>query len=304
MENTDSETTPKDLAAWRLPALREGHAAPADLVEMRRTAEAAAAVPNGVPWHRDSIGGIPCVVVEPEHGAVGGSADGAQPPVLVHLHGGGYRLGAPVMWVAFAHRLARSTGHRVVVPDYRLAPEHPFPAALHDAAAVWQALAPEEGDGPVLSGDSAGGGLAVALALCARSAPVSPPRRLVLFSPWLDLTAASASFDFNAQSDALFSRESAQAAADGYLQGLAAATQPLASPQEADPTGLPPVLLFAGTGEVLLDDAAVFTRRAAGAQVPVQTHLVPDLPHVWPVVVPDDPRSAAALQAVARFVGE
>lgn len=255
----------------------------------------------------EKFGGVPAAVVHPGvgPGPVADTAATAAP--IVHLHGGGYRLGAAAGWVGFAHRLATATGRRVVVPEYRLAPEHPFPAALRDAAAVWRAVTAGAGAGaaPVLTGDSAGGGLAVALALALRDGTVAAPLpdRLALFSPLLGLRADADSYRTNAERDQLWSRTSALEAADAYLQGLPADSTPLASPLLADPAGLPPVLLFAGTGETLLDDATAFAARAARAQVRVEAHYVPDVPHVWPVLLDGDPRSAAALSRVAAFVG-
>ncbi|NGN70506.1 alpha/beta hydrolase, partial [Streptomyces sp. A7024] len=177
----------------------------------------------------EKLGAIPAAVVDPP----GVVRPEALPPI-VHLHGGGYRLGTAAGWVGFAGRLAAATGRRVIVPDYRLAPEHPFPAALHDAAAVWRAVAGRRADGagpggagmdgaavdgagpagsgpggagpaPVLTGDSAGGGLVVALALALRDGAVAapPPARLALFSPLLDLRAEARSYRRNADRDQL-----------------------------------------------------------------------------------------------------
>jgi acetyl esterase/lipase len=282
-----------------LPALRPGRPAPDDLLARRGVAAHAAPPPPEVRWKTDEFGGVTCAAVAPEAPA----SAGALPPI-VHLHGGGYRLGTAVGWIGFAHRLALATGRRVIVPEYRLAPEYPFPAALHDAAEAWQAVADDESEPPVLSGDSAGGGLAVALALVLRDATARLPGRLVLFSPLLDLRAEAPSYRLNAERDRLWSQSAARAAAESYLQGIPPDAEPLASPLLADPAGLPPVLLFAGTGETLIDDATAFARRAARAQLPVEAHYVADVPHDWPTLLPDHPRSAEALAAVARFLGD
>ena len=270
-----------------LPPLRPGTLASAALVERRRTA--IAGMPSDPPpgaavaIGEVDYGGIGCIVCEPA----------APRLTIIHFHGGGYRMGAARGWVPFAARLADQTRARVVVPDYRLAPEHPFPAALHDAVSVHAALA----DTPiVLSGDSAGGGLAAALASLVR------PRGVVLLSPWLDLTVTAGSFVSRAGSDALFSKASAQEAASQYLQGHSA-EDPLASPLFADPSGFPPTLLFASADESLLDDTMGFAARLAEARVPVETHIVPGMPHVWPVIAPQSPKSALVFEVIARFVG-
>ncbi|WP_189492091.1 alpha/beta hydrolase [Streptomyces antnestii] len=292
-----------------LPPPRAGRPASPELLERRRAVRRATPPPGEVRWKAEEFGGVAGIAVDPGDPP----ADDSAGPPIVHLHGGGYRLGGAEGWVGLAHRMARATGRRVIVPEYRLAPEHPFPAALHDAAAVWQAVAdPAQGPPPVLSGDSAGGGLAVALALALRSAaaaesPAVPgPHRLVLLSPLLDLRADAPSYRLNAERDRLWGRSAAREAAEGYLQGVPPEAEPLASPLLADPAalaGLPPVLLFAGTGEALIDDATGFARRAARAQVAVEAHFLPELPHVWPLLLPDDPRSAEAMARVADFLG-
>jgi epsilon-lactone hydrolase len=188
-----------------------------------------------------------------------------------------------------------------VLPNYRLAPEHPFPAALHDAAAVYGALLGRGSGLIVISGDSAGGGLAAALAVAIVRAHIEPPLGLVLFSPWVDLQATAASFATRAESDLLFSRTAAADAAASYLQGVSD-REPLASPVFADLAGLPPTLVFAGEEEVLLDDGLAMSAALARAGVTVYAHFVAGMQHVWPTVFPDLHETAVALHAVAEFV--
>jgi len=249
----------------------------------------------GISVEERPLGGVPCVVCRPDHPRA----------ALIHLHGGGYRLGTARASAAFGARLASATGATVALADYRLAPEHPFPAALLDALAVYQALAAEVGSTPVVAGDSAGGGLAVAVALACRRSAVPMPSGLVLFSPWADLTVSAPTFAANAATDQLFSATSAGEAAAAYLQGHDPA-DPLVSPVFADAdelADLAPTLVFAGGEEVLLDDALALVGALARAKVSVEAHLVAGMQHVWPTLFPDLPESAAALQAVARFVG-
>jgi len=216
------------------------------------------------------------------------------------IYGGAFRQGSASAWTDFAGRLAKRTNARVVVPDYRLAPEYPFPAALHDCAAVLVALC-GKGRPIILSGDSAGGGLALSLAaICA-----SPTRLagLALISPWTDLNVTADSFADCAATDVLFSRDAAHEAAELYLQGIGA-DDPLASPHFADLTTLPPVLLMASTIEVLRDDATRLVERLARANRRVDALFETDVPHDWPFVLPDHPATARALARYATFVAE
>jgi acetyl esterase/lipase len=280
---------------WRLPPLRPGTAAGEELTTRRAMVAAMAGQRReepGVSVQRRSTGGVDGVVCRPDSGATG---------VIVHFHGGGYRLGSAAGSAAFGTRLAAATGWSVVLPDYRLAPEHPFPAALHDAAAVYDAVVASEPGAVVVSGDSAGGGLAVAVVVAGLEAGVPAPDGLVLFSPWVDLGVTGSSFTTRATTDQLFSRDAARAAAAGYLQGVDP-RHPLASPLRADLGGVPPTLLFAALDEVLLDDAVALATALAHAGVAVQAHFVAGVQHVWPTVFPDLPESAAAVAAVARFI--
>ena len=216
---------------------------------------------------------------------------------VIHLHGGGYRMGMPEMDAPFAEALAERCGVEVILPRYRLAPEHPFPAGLNDALAVLDALSESL---PVLvSGGSAGGGLAAALAASHGSRLVG----LVLLSPWLDLRLSAPSLDANAASDPLFSREAATLAAELYLQGHDPA-DPLASPVLADLAGFPPALIAVGTGEILHDDSRTMAARLERAGVAVSLIEVPGMEHV--AVTRDQGATGAAetFEAVARFIDD
>jgi acetyl esterase/lipase len=248
-------------------------------------------VPDGVRETWTEVGGVACVECATEGPIV----------TYVHFHGGGYRLGAPAGWVGLASRLAAALDGRVVVPDYRLAPEHPFPAALHDAAAVFLALAADTGTPIVVSGDSAGGGLAAALSLALRDGDAPTPATLVLVSPWVDLTGGAMSYIANAERDQLFSAQSAADAAELYLQGHDA-RDPLASPRFADLAGLPPTIVLVGTEEVLLDDACGFAHALGAAGVRTELHVVAGMQHVWPVLFPERDESRLAIDDITRFV--
>ncbi len=197
-------------------------------------------------------------------------------PTVLHWHGGGFRLGSPEYAGVYARNLADACAVDVVCPEYRLAPEHPFPAALNDGMAAITAL---RGGGPlILAGDSAGGGVAAGLALlCARQG--IPLAGLVLHSPWLDLTVSSPCFAANAASDPLFSAAAAREGAEQYLQGHSA-QDPLASPVFADVAAFPPTYISVGAGEVLADDSLGLHARLAAAGRPVHLTAIAGMEHV------------------------
>ncbi|MFN8028481.1 MAG: alpha/beta hydrolase fold domain-containing protein [Acidimicrobiia bacterium] len=253
------------------------------------------ALTEGVRVAAADLGGVGCVVAEPA----------APHANIVWFHGGGYRLGSADGSKVFASRLASITSARVVMVDYRLAPEHPYPAAVVDASRVYDAVLadPAWNEVPTLAaGDSAGGGLALALAVAARDAGAPVPAGLVLLSPWADLRNGAESYTTNAATDPLFSLASATEAAGQYLQGHDPA-DPYVSPVLAEATGLPPALVFASTDETLRDDALAVTRLLAEARIAVELHLVPDTQHVWPTIFPDHPATLPALEDIATFVG-
>ncbi len=218
----------------------------------------------------------------------------------VYFHGGGYRLGSAAWSVPFATRLARSAGSTVVAVDYRLAPEHPFPACIHDATAVYESLLAGGASEVVAVGDSAGGGLAAALVVAADASSVPLPAGLVLMSPWLDLTCTAATFASRAASDQLFSLDSALAAAELYLQGHDP-SDPLASPGLARLGTWPSTLVVASTDEVLLGDSTSFTAAVALTGSPVRAIFEPGRPHAWPAVFPDLPESERAVEAIGAY---
>ena len=260
-----------------------------------------ASIPRPTPTSTDTVavttetlGGVPCVVCQPREPLA----------TLVHLHGGGFRIGSAVGSSAFGTRMADAAHVRVVLIDYALAPEDPFPAGLRDALHVYDAVRAEPSSLPVLvGGDSAGGGLATSLVVAALAADLPLPSGVTLFSPWVDLTVSADSYRTRAQSDMLFSATSATAAANLYLQGWDP-RDPLASPVFADVRGFPPTLLFVGSEEVLLDDALTLARALSRAGSTVDLHAVAGMQHVWPTIWPELPESATALRQLGAFVAE
>ncbi len=222
---------------------------------------------------------------------------------ILYLHGGAYIAMSARTHRAITSRLACWSGARLFALDYRLAPEHPFPAALDDALAAYRALI-AAGMPPsriVVAGDSAGGGLALALLLAARDAGDDLPAGAVLFSPWTDLAVTGDSIIANNAADALFVGSWVSAIARHYLAD-AEATNPLVSPVYADLTGLPPLLIQVSDTEVLLDDSRRVAEHARRAGVEATLQIWPGLPHGWQIFAPILPEARNALRDAAAFI--
>jgi acetyl esterase/lipase len=254
-------------------------------------------LPNDVRTSTGDLGGVPVVFAD----LAGVDATG----VLFHLHGGGFALGSAVGSVGLATSLARLTGLSVIAVDYRLAPEHPYPAAVEDAVNAYRALL-ERGESAaniVVSGESAGGNLAVELLLALRSDGLARPAAAVLFSPMTDLTVSGESFRTKAAADPNITAAAIRTRVADYLTGTGVdPADPKVSPAFADLTGLPPLLIQAGSNEVLLDDATRLAVRAAADNVPVILDVVPDVPHVFQAFAAVLEEGAAALDRAGRFV--
>lgn len=242
------------------------------------------------PVGKDSVGGV--------RGEWLG-APGA-PRTLLYLHGGGYFACSSRTHRPVTQALARA-GLRVFAADYRLAPEHPYPAALDDAVAAYRGLLDAGAGGVVVAGDSAGGGLALALMLRLRELGVTLPARAALFSPWTDLAATGESIRRNTRRDAMFTGEGIAPGADAYVGG-ADRRDPLISPLYGDFTGLPPLLVHVGADEVLLDDSTRLAERARAAGVVVELKVWPVVPHVWQIMARFIPEGRQSLDAAARFL--
>jgi acetyl esterase/lipase len=222
------------------------------------------------------IGGVPVIFID--------IANTEPRGVIFHLHGGGFALGSAASSVGFASDLARKAGMSAITVDYRLAPEHPYPAALHDVTAAYQALLDREGSGApiVVSGESAGGNLAVELLIAAKQRGLAMPAAAVLFSPMTDLTVSSDSYNTKADVDPNITAAAIHTRVHDYLTGTGTdPADPAVSPIFADLTGLPPLLVQAGSHEVLLDDAIRLATRAAAHDVAVILDITPHVGHVF-----------------------
>jgi monoterpene epsilon-lactone hydrolase len=252
-------------------------------------------LPDDVAVSEVTAGGVPA------HWLAAPGAEAGR--VLLFLHGGGFELGSLRRDGELAARLGRASGMRVLFPEYRLAPEHPFPAAIDDVLAAWRWLRAGEGLSArsiAVAGDSAGGGLAVALLVAARDAGEELPAAAVLMSPTVDLTGSGASMTERADQDPLSTPAMLRQFAAGYLAGADPAT-PLASPLFATLTGLPPLLIQVGTADLLLSDSERLADAAGRAGVDVSLHVGEGLPHVYPIML-GTPEADQATQQTGTFL--
>jgi acetyl esterase/lipase len=222
---------------------------------------------------------------------------------VLYLHGGGYCYGSPSLYRDFAWRIADATEASVLCLDYRLAPEHPFPAAIDDAANAYRSLLAEGADPKriIVMGDSAGGGLVFGSLLKLRDDGAPLPAAAVALSPWTDLTMTSESSRLNVKRDPMLSVGPARVLASWYAAGADLRT-PYASPLFGDLTGLPPSLIQVGSDEILLDDATGMAERlrAAGCQSDVE--IWPRMPHVWQLYALIMPEAQRAIERIGSFV--
>jgi acetyl esterase/lipase len=221
---------------------------------------------------------------------------------VLYLHGGGYITGSPALYRHILWRFAAAARAHIAAIDYRLAPEHPFPAALDDAATAWHALLAEGADPrqTVVIGDSAGGGLALALALRLRDEGTALPAGIVAISPWTDLAITGESCR-NDAGDPMLKSDCLAPFAAQYL-GDTDSRHPYASPLYGDPCGLPPTLLQVGSDEILRDDTLRMAARMREAGCEVTLEVWRRMPHVWHAFAPLMPEATRAISRIGSFV--
>jgi monoterpene epsilon-lactone hydrolase len=223
--------------------------------------------------------------------------------VLLFMHGGGFELGSIRSDGELAARLGRASGMRVLFPEYRLAPEHPFPAAIDDVVTAWRWLGGDQGlsaSSLAVAGDSAGGGLAVSLLVATRDAGEALPAAAVLMSPTVDLTSSGDSMTTRAEQDPFSTPAMLRQFAADYLAGADPKT-PLASPLFASLTGLPPLLIQVGTADLLLSDSQRLAAAASEAGVDVTLEVGEGLPHVYQILL-GTPEAAEATERIGKFL--
>lgn len=285
------------FALRRICKARDG--VPPDRVTIRQRLELARWLvprpPRGTTTMRVTAGNVPGV-----HVASPRSRDNRH---ILYLHGGAYVFGSPSLYRDFIWRVADATSARVLVLDYRLAPEHPFPAAVDDAVNAYRWLLAQGADPRriAIMGDSAGGGLTFATLLRLRDEALPQPAAAVALSPWTDLTVTGDSARRNAEADPMLSVGHARTFANWYLNGADPRT-PYASPLHGDPAGLPPSLIMVGDDEILHDDAAMMAERLRGAGCTAELEVWPRMPHVWPLFARILPEGHTAIARIGAFV--
>ena len=252
-------------------------------------------VPDDVTFEPLAAGGVSAEWIS----APGASED----KVIIYLHGGGYMIGSMRTHRTPLAYLSRVSGARVLGLNYRLAPEHPFPAAVEDSVAAYRWLL-SQGISPdriVIGGDSCGGGLTIATLIALRYLGEPLPAAGISHSGWTDLANTGESFVTKAETDPLIDKEMVDNMAETYL-GDRSRTIPLASPYYADLRGLPPLLLQVGGAEVLLDDSIRFAKKAKDAGVDATLEVWDDMPHIWQCFASFLPEAQQALDQCGEFV--
>jgi monoterpene epsilon-lactone hydrolase len=291
------------MASIELQKLLEGIRAAGsfdgDLLTMRKMMSRAPAYPEpaDITWRPVDASGVPSEWVIPDD-CVAGRA-------VVYLHGGGYATGTLDSARPLFSHLARATRASLLAVDYRLAPEHPFPAAVDDAVTAYR-FAISCGHAPdaiALCGDSSGGGLALATLIALRDLGDPMPGTTICMSPWTDLTLSGTSLVVNRDADPMVSATTLALMADAYL-GEVDRRSPTASPLFADLRGLPPLLLQVGSSELLLDDATRFAERAEAADVDVTLEIWDDVFHVWHSFADLLPEARDAIARIGTYVDQ
>lgn len=269
-----------------------------DVTRLRRRLDSWARIlrtPRGIKVRREEVQGMQAEWLTPRNPAIG--------KLLLYLHGGGYVFGSCATHRQMASYIAKAGGVRVLLPEYRLAPEHPYPAAIEDVVRLYRALlkAGYSSRDIMVAGDSAGGGLAVAALLALRDAGEPMPAAACLLSPWLDLTGSGESMQTNAQKDPWFKPEYMPVLARHYCPENERA-HPLVSPVFADVSGLPPLLVQVCSEEILLSDATriVEKTRAAGGEADLEIYS--GLWHVFQAFARQVPESRAAVARIGSYI--
>ena len=250
----------------------------------------------GMSWEPFDLGGMPAAWTRPERGH-------DKRHIILYCHGGGYTSGNLGYSRILAAKLANATGYEVLSFEYRLAPEHPYPAAVEDAVKAWDYLM-YQGYGArdvVVAGDSAGGNLALVLTMLLRDAGRLLPRRLVLMSPWTDMTASGKSYRERRDADPMITMNYIQAVRAAYAPGRELSS-PMLSPLFGDFDRFPPVLIQVGTNEILMSDSVRLRDRLVQAGIPCRLEVWPDMWHVFQMFPMK--KASQAMDSVGRFLLE
>jgi epsilon-lactone hydrolase len=295
----DIATAPIDLAIARIRAVYRGWNRDMSVAQMRSDWDAAfGGSTAAVTCERVSAGGVEGEWISP--------ADAPLDKAILYFHGGGFRIGSVASHRDLIAQIAVASGCRVLAINYRLAPEHRFPAALDDALAAYgwmlgQGLTPGN---VAFAGDSAGGNLVLAAMLALRERGLPLPIAAVLMSPWTDLAATGTSYVTRAEVDPIHQRPMILALAKNYLGGQGDPCDPLVSPLYADLAGLPPLLIQVGDRETVLDDSVMFADLARAAGVDVHLEVWDGMIHVFQMFGAELPEAHRAIASIAGFLNQ
>ncbi|MCE9645472.1 MAG: alpha/beta hydrolase [Chloroflexi bacterium] len=262
-----------------------------------KTAKLMGSIPKGISIDKFEIDGIPTEWISP--------ADANQDKSIIHLHGGGYVTGGIDSHQSMCILMAQTLKIKVLLPEYRLAPEHPFPAALEDALKVYRWLL-AQGYQPgniIISGDSAGGGLSLATVLSLRDSGEPLPAAVVCMSPWADLTLKGKSHITNEKAESILRSDVLNEWASSYIDAKES-DHPLISPIYADFRSFPPLLIQVGSGEVLLDDSLTLAEKTKADGVDVTLKIWDELWHAWQALGDLIPESKKAFEEMSQFVND
>jgi monoterpene epsilon-lactone hydrolase len=223
--------------------------------------------------------------------------------VILYLHGGGYNIGSPNTHRELAAHISMASGAKVLLPDYRLAPEHPFPSALEDATSAYRWLLDTglTGGDISIAGDSSGGGLSIATSISLRDAGEPSPASIVCISPWTDLEMSGNSIKTHAEIDPMLNLQSLKIMASNYI-GDGDPRSPLISPIHADLKGISPLLIHVGSDEMLLDDSTRIAEKAKSAEVDVTIKIYDQMWHAWHLNVRLMPEAKNAIKELGSFI--
>lgn len=292
----DIATAPIDLAIARIRAVYRSWNRDTSVARMRSDWDAGfGGTTAAVAFERVSAGGVDGEWIAP--------ANAPEDKAILYFHGGGFRIGSVTSHRDLIAQIALTTGCRVLAINYRLAPEHRFPAALDDALASygWMRDRGLKPDNVAFAGDSAGGNLVLASMLALRERGLPLPVAAVLMSPWTDLAATGASYDTRADADPVHQRPMILALAKNYLGGQGDPCNPLVSPLYADLRGLPPLLIQVGDRETVLDDSVMLAEKARAAGIDVNLEIWDGMIHVFQMFGAELPEAHQAIASIAAF---
>jgi monoterpene epsilon-lactone hydrolase len=295
----DIATAPIDLAIARVRAVYRGWNRDTSVAQMRSDWDAAFGGSTApVRCERVSAGGVDGEWISP--------ADAPEDKAILYFHGGGFRVGSVASHRDLIAQIALASGCRVLAINYRLAPEHRFPAALDDALAAygWMLDRGLKSGNVAFVGDSAGGNLVLAAMLVLRERRLPLPASAVLMSPWTDLAATGVSYVSRAEADPIHQRPMILALAKNYLGGQGDPCDPLVSPLYADLAGLPPLLIQVGDRETVLDDSVMLAEKARAAGVEVNLEVWDGMIHVFQMFGAELPEAHPAVTSIAGFLDQ